>query len=59
MLTECPTQLSLKDVLPQLERAIAYQTQMQVTDPAHPDHGALFSPGFGLADPKLTEVLSS
>jgi hypothetical protein len=32
---------------------------MQVTDPAHPDHGALFSPGFGLADPKLTEVLSS
>lgn len=56
MLTECLTKLNLKDVLLQLGRVIASQIPMQITDQAHPDHGALCNSGYGMADPRLTDT---
>lgn len=56
MSNKCPTKLSLKDIMLQLEKVIAYQTPMQITDHAHPDHGALCNPFCGIADPRLTGI---
>ena len=42
------TSLTLANVLPYLERRTDDLANWQITDPAHPDHGALVSPEFGI-----------
>jgi hypothetical protein len=54
--TERQTKLSLSGILLQLEHVISHQIPMQITSLAHPDHGAIRNPDFGLADPRLTDA---
>jgi hypothetical protein len=46
--------LTLETVLPYLRRQIHHLKQLQISNPAQPDDGALFNPDYGLADPKLS-----
>lgn len=43
------TPLTLANVLPYLEQRVADLACQQITDPAHPDYGALISPEYGMA----------
>lgn len=46
--------LTLATVLPHFRRHIYELEPWQISDPDHPDYGAIFNPDYGMADPKVT-----